>query len=239
VPKRTGKYDLTFREKKLKDIKELLSAEGYIVQSEAYINNRTKLQTKCPNGHEWWAAWDNIRQGKRCRQCYLVGIEKAVATRKPIKKNKPRGQHRAEMYKKYHSALEAESYKIEIDYYINNRMKVPLICPRGHKWSASWNQFDSGKRCKQCWIEDSRHSHEEIVRELAVTGCELLSEYKGVLYRFKYRCTCGRIAYTRLKDFRNGARCPSCGGIKRKETMKRLRVKKLQEAFPEIENFQK
>lgn len=233
MPKKTGKYDSTFRTKKLEEIRELLATEGYVLQSDAYINNRTKLQTICPNGHEWWSTWDSIGQGKRCRQCYLVGVEKAVATKKTTRKSKPREQHRAEMYEKFRLALKTEGYTIDTDHYINNRTKVPLFCPRGHEWSASWNQFDSGKRCKQCWIEDSRHSHEEIVKELALEGCELLSEYKGAMHRFKYRCSCGRMAYTRLKDFRKGARCQACSGVKRKETMKRLRLKKLQEVFPD------
>jgi hypothetical protein len=233
MPKKTGKYDNDFRQKQLIKIKKLLSEEEYVVQSDVYINNRTKLQMLCPNGHEWWATWDNIRQGKRCRQCYLIGVEKSVETRGTTTKNKPRVQHRAEMYEKFKQALESEGYKIEVDHYTNNRTKVPITCQRGHEWSASWNQFDSGKRCKECWIEDSRHSQDEIAKELAQGGCELLSEYKGMLHQFKYRCSCGRIAYTRLKTFREGGRCKSCGGEKRRETLKKLRMEKLKQAFPD------
>ncbi|KPC77669.1 hypothetical protein ADL26_00025 [Thermoactinomyces vulgaris] len=227
MPKKTGKYDQAFRERKLEEIKSLLAQEGYIVKSPEYVNNRTKLEMQCPHGHEWRATWDNIRQGKRCRQCYEMGIQKAAKTKKPTRKNKPREEHRAEMFAKFKKALEAEGYTIQTDHYINNQTKVPVICPRGHEWSTSWNQFDSGKRCKQCWIEDSRLTQEQVELELNKEGCKLLSQYEGMLKPFKYQCSCGRVSYIRLPDFRRGVRCQACGGNKRRVTLRMQRLKKL------------
>lgn len=224
---KTGKYDLSFREKKLEEIKASLAKEGYLLKSHEYINNRTKLEIECPHHHTWWASWDSIRSGKRCRQCYQEGIQKAVPIRKRTTKSESREQHRARMYARFVSALQAEGYKIISGEYINNRTKVALVCPRGHSWVTSWNQFSSGKRCKVCWMEDSRLTQEQVERELAAEGCELLDEYKGMKSKFKYRCACNRISYIRLPDFRKGVRCPACGGEKRRKSLRLKRIEKL------------
>jgi hypothetical protein len=228
MPNKTGKYDSSFREKMLAQIESYLAEEGYTLKAKEYINNRTKLEIECPCRHTWWVTWDNIRQGKRCGECYLAGIQKIVPTKKSATTSKPREQHRMEMHATFVSAIRAEGYTLQAGEYINNRTKVSMICSRGHTWMASWNQFASGKRCKSCWIEDSRLTQEQIERELAAESCELLDDYQRMGDKLKYRCSCGRVSYIRLADFRRGVRCHACGGVKRRETLRGKRVKKLQ-----------
>jgi hypothetical protein len=228
MPNQTGKYDGSFRERMLAQIQLYLAEEGYTVKTKEYINNRTKLEIECPRQHTWWVTWDNIHRGKRCGECYREGIPKKVPTRKPTSKHKPREQHRMEMHATFVSAIQAEGYTLQAGEYINNRTKVSMICSRGHTWMVSWNQFAAGKRCKSCWIEDSRLTQEQVERELAAQSCELLADYQGMEHKFKYRCSCGRVSYIRLADFRRGVRCHACGGVKRRETLRGKRVKKLQ-----------
>jgi hypothetical protein len=228
MPNKTGKYDGSFREKMLAQIQLYLAEERYTVKAKEYINNRTKLEMECPCQHTWWVTWDNIRQGKRCGECYREGIQKKVPTHKPTSKHKSREQHRAQMQITFSTSLQVEGYVIQSGEYLNNKTKISLLCPRGHIWMASWNQFASGKRCKQCWIEETRLRQEQVERELAAQGCELLEEDKGMEQKFKYRCSCGRVSYIRLPDFRRGVRCQACGGVKRRETLRGKRVGKLQ-----------
>lgn len=225
MPRRTGRYDKNFRQKMLLHIKKVLSKEGYVLNSTEYINNRTKMDITCPRGHKWFASWDTIRANKRCKHCYKEGIQK----KRLNKKVKPKGweEHRLRMFERFKAELNDEGYKLRTDKYMNNRTKVPVTCPRGHDWEVSWNAWDSGKRCRTCWIEDSKKSQEEVATYLAIHGCELLSPYKGCEIPFRYRCKCGRISRIRLHDFQRGIRCSACGGEKRRITARKLRKKRL------------
>lgn len=225
MPKRTGKYDINFRQKMLEHIREVLTAEDYVLNSTEYVNNRTKLDITCPRGHKWYANWDSIRANKRCMQCYEAGIQKARLN----KKVKPKGwaEHREKMYIKFRDSLSAEGYEIQTDRYVNNRIRVPVKCSRNHNWTVSWSAWTSGERCRHCWIEDSRLTSEQVAQRLADKGCELLGEYKGCEIPFKYRCECGHISFIRLHDWNAGHRCSRCGGEKARLTLRIKRVEKL------------
>jgi hypothetical protein len=234
VPKRTGKYGAEFRQRMLEQIRQVLAAEGYVLNSTEYVNNRTKLHITCPIGHQWHASWDTIRANKRCGQCYKEGVQKARLN----KKRKPKGweEHRVKMYLRFRAELEAEGYTVHTDAYVNNRQKFAVTCKRGHKWSVCWNSWSSGKRCRECWIEDSRLTQEEVSKILEASGCELLSPYKGIDQPFKYRCSCGRISRIRLHDFRQGHRCSACGAEKARITLRKKRLLRLQHLNHEYPN---
>jgi len=51
-------------------VKAEFKKEGYILLSDCYINNYTKLQYICPNNHKESIHWKNFKQGKRCGQCF-------------------------------------------------------------------------------------------------------------------------------------------------------------------------
>jgi len=42
--------------------------------SEIYVNNRTKLEFECSEGHKWWATPGNIQQGKWCPKCKYIHL---------------------------------------------------------------------------------------------------------------------------------------------------------------------
>lgn len=138
-------------------------------------------------------------------------------------------QHRLQKLAEVKAGFEAEKYTMKVDEYVNNSTNIEVTCPRGHAWSTTWNAFQQGKRCRQCWIEDSRLTTEQIADELAKRGCELLSEYKGTDARFKYLCKCGKVSWTRWHDFQRGHDCKRCGGEKRRDTQRRQRLELLQQ----------
>lgn len=50
-------------------------AEGYILLTTKYINNRQKLDYICPEGHRGSITWDNWNSaGNRCPICYYLSI---------------------------------------------------------------------------------------------------------------------------------------------------------------------
>ena len=49
--------------------------------------------------------------------------------------------------------FEKEGYALLSTEYINNKTKLDYICPKGHKHSMSWDNFNRGKRCPECAME--------------------------------------------------------------------------------------
>ena len=53
------------------DCKRFAEAKGGKCLSTKYINNSTKLQWECSEGHTWWAHWNNIKDsGTWCYYCH-------------------------------------------------------------------------------------------------------------------------------------------------------------------------
>lgn len=50
-------------------IKTSFEKEGYTLLSTKYINNRTKLNYICPNGHKYNISWHSFNNGCRCFLC--------------------------------------------------------------------------------------------------------------------------------------------------------------------------
>lgn len=96
-----------------KYIEKEFNKEGYTLLSKKYINARTKLQTICPNGHEWDTTWGNFKTGYRCSKCSgrEVTLETCIAVTDPW------------MVKYFKN--EEDSY----NYSYGSHKKVKVICP--------------------------------------------------------------------------------------------------------------
>lgn len=131
--------------------------------------------------------------------------------------------------------MEAEDYKLLTKMYTNNATHMVCECPRGHEWTFTWNGWTNGKRCRHCWIEDSRLTHSQVALRLSEDGCELLSPYEGCEKPFKYKCNCGNVSKIRLHCWQKGVRCSRCAGRKIKETLREKRRKEIEEFFTRAE----
>ena len=75
---------------------------------------------KCPNGHEFEQSLDNFRKGARCKYCNGgVKLDYDI-----VKKN-----------------IEDEGYILVDDVYTNANTKLHLICPNGHDYYVTYNNF--------------------------------------------------------------------------------------------------
>lgn len=55
---------------KYEDVKNYIESQGYELISDTYINNCTKLKIKCPNGHIFFAKYNNFKDSNtRCSIC--------------------------------------------------------------------------------------------------------------------------------------------------------------------------
>ena len=117
--------------KDLNEIKLKFEKEGYILISNKYKNNNTKLDYICPNGHKHSISWNKWSCGRRCPFC--AGLVKL--TLEDIKKS-----------------FYSEGFTLLSKEYKNAFTKLEYICPKGHKHSINWNKWWYSRRCPTCAI---------------------------------------------------------------------------------------
>lgn len=114
----------------INEIEEYFKKEFYILLTKEYINNKTKLDYICSNGHKHNITWNSFKNGVRCPYCANNGIPDISAIKSIF--------------------LEA-GYKLITRSYKNARTKLKSICKVGHVHYTTWNAFQQGRRCKECY----------------------------------------------------------------------------------------
>ncbi len=115
----------------------LLDDESYQAVGD-YLNNHTKVDLICRNGHDYAATPKDFKNGVRCSIC-MGRCPKAAAV-------------------KFEELTIAEGFKL-LDPYVNSKQTVRMECPRGHEFSMRPNCFLSGQRCNVCWVTEGRYQY--------------------------------------------------------------------------------
>ena len=98
--------------------------------STNYINNKTKLEWKCSEGHKWFAVPNHIKEGGWCPICAKI----SSTTIEDIKK----------------LAIERGG-KCLSNHYENNNIKLKWKCCEGHEWFAILNSVKNNNTwCPIC-----------------------------------------------------------------------------------------
>lgn len=143
-------------------VRKQFELEGYVLLSTNYINNKTKLDYICPNGHRHdvtWSEWNN--GGVRCLFC---------SNRSPID------------FDNIKQAFTLENYTLLTGKYKNNNTKLNYSCPYGHEHSITWANWVTGYRCPTCAnINRTGPGHHNW------QGGKTLEEYCGVWKDKEYR----------------------------------------------------
>jgi len=129
------------KKKTIEEIREFVESKEYKLLSDTYINNSTKLDMICPDGHIFKMCWNNFMFGNRCPVCY--GNKKKTI----------------EEIRKY---VEQEGYILLSKEYINSHSNLEIKCSSGHVFKMNWTNFSSGKRCPKC----KRSKGEEIIAKI-------------------------------------------------------------------------
>jgi len=109
---------------------EIEKVEGYKLLSEEYVNNKTKLELKCSEGHVFNSTYNLWNMKRRCPYCY--GNKKLT-------------------YEFIKEEIEkVEGYKLLSKNYKNARSKLKVQCNRGHIYYPTYDNFKNGKRCSIC-----------------------------------------------------------------------------------------
>ena len=161
-------------------IRRAFEAEGCVLLTNEYKNNKQLLEYICPNGHKHEINWGRFQQGKRCPYCngsFLHYDE--------IKKE----------FDKRGFILLSKEYKHDVP--------LEYICPNGHKHSILYHNFKKGHGCPEC---DGQYiPFENIQKEFEKRGCTLIStqkDYKNTSSILKYKCENGHIHETCWANFR-------------------------------------
>jgi hypothetical protein len=110
-------------------IKNGFTLHNYILLSEKYINNHTKLEYECPNKHIHYVRWSDWEKGIRCPYC-SGNIKKDLNF--------------------IESKFREDGYILTSFFYKNCYTKLEYLCPEGHIGSVSWNDWRQGCRCATC-----------------------------------------------------------------------------------------
>lgn len=173
-------------------VKESFEKEGYTLLSGEYKNSRTKLNYKCPKGHEYSIVWSNWYQRQRCPSC--AGNIKL--TLEQVRKS-----------------FENEGCTLLSKEYKDAHTMLDYKCSKGHKHSIVWGAWQQGQRCPVC-AGVAKPTLEQVKKSFEQEGYVLLSEeYVNSITKLEYICSMGHNHSVRWNDWRRGCRCPVCDNI--------------------------
>lgn len=94
-----------------------------------YINDKTKLNLECDNGHYFSMTYSHFKEGHRCPYC--------------------NGGSKFD-YEYVKNYIEKEGYSLISNNYTNVYEKLIIKCNKGHKYEVNFHNFRTGYRCPYC-----------------------------------------------------------------------------------------
>jgi len=111
--------------------------------------------------------------------------------------------------------------------YKNNKQKLEYKCPRGHRGSISWNNFQRDHGCPICSNilihEKQRKKYLDVHKEANKKNYKILmsdGEYINAHQKLKYKCPKDHKFLMRRNDFQQGKGCPICFNESRSKKMR-------------------
>lgn len=181
--------------------KEFISGElekiGWKFLDETYVNNTTKFNCECSNGHVISIDYSHFKRGHRCSVC----SKKKKYTLEQVKKN-----------------FEERGWKLLSTTYQNIYQKLEYTCDQGHNGTITFTNFLTDHGCAEC-AGSKKKTLEEVTEYFESRGYTLLSDvYISNKQKLEYMCPYGHIGSISLAGFQCGGHgCNECFGSKKKE----------------------
>lgn len=183
-------------------IRKYCDDNGFVLLSQIYLNQYSKLELQCSKEHIFFKDWKTIqKQGIVCPIC-------SSESRKGYKKKRTPISEVIDMF-------ESEGYKIidGIETYENERSKFTLECPSHHQFQIDRNHFYHRKqRCPHC-SNSKKLTLNYCREEFAKKDYILLEEvYVNSGTNMKYICKIHshEIQYICWDNFKQGKQCKFC-----------------------------
>jgi len=130
--------------------------------------------------------------------------------------------------------IEREDYKLLTKEYRNNKQKLECICPRGHKYNVSWNDWkQKHSRCPCRSKYNNRYTIEFIRSEFAKEDYILLAtEYVNNSHKLECICSRGhkyKVTWNNWKSHKQ--RCPYCSKYRNRYTIEFIRSEFAKEGY--------
>lgn len=169
--------------------------------SKYYVNNETRLEWECKNGHRFKKTRDVVKQQKKwCNECEVTEYRKSKL--REIQK----------ISTKRHG-------KCLSDTYFSLDTKLEFVCKLGHRWKATPHiiMYDHSW-CPHCYGNMKQtidHMHKLAAKK---NGKCLSKKYINSQTPLKWQCDKGHVWTTTPRNISSGLWCPKCRWIKIKTT---------------------
>lgn len=188
-------------------LKSIAVSAGWTMISIIYINVKTKIKLKCPNGHIVDRVPGEFKRIQSCPEC-------------EPKKHKSKAEYREEFF----SLLNKDGYKLKSEYITGNQ-HVTVICASNHEYDIKPNEFRRNIRCVKCYHQPSEDVKEMFMSEIADSRYTLISPYVKSLEHVTLKCPEGHDYKVTPRRFMEGTRCTTCiSGVKLKAKQKLYKV---------------
>lgn len=128
------------------------------------------------------------------------------------------------------NSFEKEGYELLDKEYKSCSQKLNYICPKGHIYGITWDNWKQGERCPYC-SGKAKKTIEFIRSKFEEKGYKLLTTiYKNNTQKLDYICPKGHKHSISWNSWQRGSRCPYCSN-KIKKTVVFIKSKFIKEGY--------
>lgn len=192
----------TGKENNLQENKDIARSRGGRCLSSTYVDNSTKMEWECSEGHRWFASTSSVKQGGSwCPQCSYKRISESKTT--PIDEVES-------LCQSLNLCLHGTEKKA-------NRLHYSVSCGKGHSWLTDLSRLKDGRGCQKCSARKAgdrlKLTLEQLQADAAARGARLLSQrYQRSGVRLLWECRTGHRWLANANSVRRGSWCPLCAG---------------------------
>jgi len=107
--------------------------------------------------------------------------------------------------------IESFGYRLMSTQYVSVSTKLDISCPVGHLYPVSYNSFQRGSRCPECWWKSKKHTIDAVRQNIESFGYKLIStQYFDTKQKLDIVCSAGHSYKASFHVFQQGHRCPEC-----------------------------
>lgn len=170
--------------------------------SDSYRNQNSVLKLECECGTIFETKFIYFKHENK-RYCNACG--------------RKRGNLKTRLeYENVRKQIENQGHKLISKTYVNNSTPLSLVCPNGHEYLQSYNDFQGGHYCKKCSFEKQglkyRLDFHTVKRNIEINGYLLISpSYENSKRKLKIKCPNGHDLSLSYDEFHHsGHRCNKC-----------------------------
>lgn len=180
---------------RLNEIKEIAKSHGGECLSDKYVNQKTKIEFKCKEGHLWRTVSSAIKNGNWCKKC-------------GTKRTSDSQRDNIELFKKI---IEDKGGKcLTTEYASQQKTRILVECDKGHRWLAFPQHLKRGIWCRKC-NGSAPHTLSDVIKLVESRGGKCLStEYKNDMTKIICQCTENHIWEISPNNMKRGKWCPTC-----------------------------